>query len=316
MLEYTFDIKYSSGKIHAHVDNLSRNPVDLGTEKDEEKALDLPVFSLPGYEKANVQMSEPNLVPFIQEIEKPSQVETKRSKGGILYKVNTRPEDREKLLVAPDKLKPKILSECHDNPMVRRHLGTARTIDKIRRRYYWCELFKDIEAYVRTCTDCQTKKGTNQKPAGLLQPIPSREPLDRIGIDLLGPFPKTHLVINYGTRWAETRTLPSFLKTHSAPGTILSDRGQVFNSAVVCELLRLTDIQRTMISDYHLQCNGAMEMLHATFTTMMSQYVSSNQRDWDQSLPLVSFAYNNSKQESTGFKLSLLSYGHEPNLTH
>ncbi|KAJ8894100.1 hypothetical protein PR048_006710 [Dryococelus australis] len=106
--------------------------------------------------------------------------------------LNTRLEGREKLLVIPDKLQSEILSECHDNPLIGGHLRVARTLDKIRRRHYRQELLKDVEAYVRTCAYCQTKKGTNHKPAGLLQPIPTGEPFDRVNICLLDPFPKTH----------------------------------------------------------------------------------------------------------------------------
>ncbi|KAJ8882553.1 hypothetical protein PR048_014364 [Dryococelus australis] len=138
MLEYTFDIKSSSGKNQACVDSLSKNPVDLGTEKDEEKALDLPVFSLPGFDLAKAQLSKSNLVPLIKKVKNQSQVETKFCrlaknfclKGGVLYKINTMPEVREKLLVIPDKLKAKILRV----------------------------LFKDVESYIRICVDCQNKK--------------------------------------------------------------------------------------------------------------------------------------------------------------
>ncbi|KAJ8887352.1 hypothetical protein PR048_013567 [Dryococelus australis] len=174
-------------------------------------------------------------------------------------------------------------------------------------RYYWKVLFKDVECYIRTCADCQTKK----------RMITSQQ------IDLLGPFPKTTqgnkyviTCINYGTKWAEIQAVPAgtaqevaqflfgnIICKHSTPGSILTDRGQVFGSAVVHKLLRLMDIQGTMTSGYRSQCNGAVERLHTTLTTMI------NQRNCDQCFPLVIFAYNISKQESTGFSPFLLVYG-------
>ncbi|KAJ8873119.1 hypothetical protein PR048_026736 [Dryococelus australis] len=188
MLEYSFEIKYSSNKKHAHVDSLSRNPVDQ----------DLLIVSLPGFDMATAQI--------IKEIEKPSPVETKHSRvaknyclrEGVLYKFNTRPRRWGKLLVIPEKLKDEILNESHNNPIIGRRLEVARTIDKIRRRYYWHGRFEDVETYVRTCIDCQTKKGTNQKPTGLLQLIPVREPFGRV-----------ITCIDYGTRWAETQEVPA-----------------------------------------------------------------------------------------------------------
>ncbi|KAJ8867932.1 hypothetical protein PR048_031741 [Dryococelus australis] len=47
---------------------------------------------------------------------------------------------------------------------------------------------------------------------------------------------------------------------------------------------------------------------------MMSQYVLSNQEDWDLCLSLVAFSYNISYQEGTGFSPLLLVYGQEPAL--
>ncbi|KAJ8885619.1 hypothetical protein PR048_011817 [Dryococelus australis] len=47
MLDYTFNIKYKSGKSHAEVDSLSRKPLELGSQKDDDKALESPVFLFP-----------------------------------------------------------------------------------------------------------------------------------------------------------------------------------------------------------------------------------------------------------------------------
>ncbi|KAJ8883572.1 hypothetical protein PR048_015416 [Dryococelus australis] len=169
---------------------------------------------------------------------------------------------------------------------------------------------------------------TAKQRKGLIQSIPAGESFGRVGIDLLGPFPKTtqgnkyvNTFIDYGTRWAETLAVPAgtaraqevvkfllenIICRHSTPGSILTYRGQVFSSAIVRELLRLMDIQGTMTSAYRPQCNGAVEHLYATLITMMPQYVSSKQKNWDQCLPLANFAYNIKKHESAGFSPFLL----------
>ncbi|KAJ8887273.1 hypothetical protein PR048_013488 [Dryococelus australis] len=270
-MEYTFDIKYTSGKSYAHVDSLNRNPVELTSEKHEEKALELPVFSLPGFEIAKAQHGDPSLVPLIQEIEKPSKVGPKFSmlakhfclKDGIMYKLNSRPEGREKLLVVPGRLKVKMLSECHDNPLMGRHLCIVKTIDKIKRSASFTKMSRLILEHMLTA-----------KPKRVLQPIPSGEHFHRIGTDLLGPFPKTNQSnkyiitrIDYGAAHKVAQfLLENVICRYSIPGSILSDRGQVFSSVGVCELLRVIS------SSYRPQCNGAVERLHATLTTMMSLY--------------------------------------------
>ncbi|KAJ8886937.1 hypothetical protein PR048_013151 [Dryococelus australis] len=232
---YTFDIKYTSRKSHAHVDSPSRNPVDIGSEKDEDKALELPLFSLPDFDIAKSQRGDPSLVPLIQKIEKLSKVEIKFSrlakifclKEGIPYKINTRPDSREKLLVIPDKLKAEILNECHDNS-----LGMARIINKIRMWYYWHGLFKDVEAYIWKCADCLTIKGTNQKTASLLQPISSGKPFDGKSINFWVLFLRPPKVTRTTQEVAQF-LLENVICRHSTPRSILSDRGQVFSLAVV-----------------------------------------------------------------------------------
>ncbi|KAJ8896494.1 hypothetical protein PR048_001838 [Dryococelus australis] len=154
------------------------------------------------------------------------------------------------------------------------------------------------------------KKGTCEKPAGLLQPIP-------VGFYLLGTFPKTmqgnKYVItctDYKTRWVEiravpTRTAPEVTQLllenvtcrHSTPSKILTD-------GLLCQL----DIQRTTKSEYRPQSNSAVETLHATLTSMMSQYVASSQWNWDVYLPLETFTCNISRQENTGLSPFVLLY--------
>lgn len=62
-----------------------------------------------------------------------------------------------------------ILFAHHAEPLFG-HLGITKTLDKIRCRYYWDGLQKDVEAYVKGCPDCQARKGSKGKPARMLQP--------------------------------------------------------------------------------------------------------------------------------------------------
>ncbi|KAJ8885993.1 hypothetical protein PR048_012199 [Dryococelus australis] len=242
---------YGETEVLGHVVNSKE--INLIPIRKRCKALELPVFLLLGFDIAKAQQGDSCLVPLIQEIKKPSTSNTKFSR--YLYKINTRPESTEKLLVIPDKLKAEILSECQYNPLVGGHLGMVRSTDIIRRSYYWRGLFKDVES------------------AGLLQPIPSDEPFDRIGIDLLDPFPKTTrgnkyfiTCIDYDTRWeVALDLLGNVICRHSMPGSVLSD-----GIMAVHELLRLMDVQGTT-SSYHPQCNGAAERLYPTRTSMISQ---------------------------------------------
>src|SRR5215475_9182359 len=69
------------------------------------------------------------------------------------------------------------------------HFGINATHEKVRKRYYWKNMKQDIEEYIRTCNQCQRRgkpKGKNE-----LHSIKVKEPFYQIGIDFVGPLPKT-----------------------------------------------------------------------------------------------------------------------------
>ena len=47
---------------------------------------------------------------------------------------------------------------------------------------------------------------------------------------------------------------------------------------------------------------------------MLSKYVSADQRDWDDYIPVLMFAYRSSTHESTGQTPSMLMFGREVEL--
>lgn len=169
--------------------------------------------------------------------------------NNVLYKINTRTDGNEMLLVVPKDMRYEIMHLNHDDPLSG-HLGRAKTYGKIRDRYYWDNMQKDVESYVKGCADCQARKGLSHlQPAGPLQPIPLGAPFERIGIDLLGPLRKskngnTMIVVatDYATRWVETRALPNgkaesvgkfmveqLICRHGAPGSYSATEVRCFN---------------------------------------------------------------------------------------
>ncbi|GBL65687.1 hypothetical protein AVEN_131319-1, partial [Araneus ventricosus] len=66
---------------------------------------------------------------------------------------------------------------------------------------------------------------------------------------------------------------------------------------------------------YHPQTNGLTERFKKTLADMLSMYVNIEQKNWDEILPFVTFAYNTAKQETTGFTPFYLLHGHEAETT-
>ena len=72
------------------------------------------------------------------------------------------------------------------------HFGHDKTYTQIRNRYFWPKMTTDVFNYVATCDTCQRVNRRFEKAPAQLQnvevkPVPWRQ----IGIDLIGPLPKT-----------------------------------------------------------------------------------------------------------------------------
>ncbi|GFQ78142.1 transposon Ty3-I Gag-Pol polyprotein [Trichonephila clavata] len=66
-----------------------------------------------------------------------------------------------------------------------------------------------------------------------------------------------------------------------------------------------------MTSAYHPQTNRLSVSFNKTLADMMSMYVDTEQKNRDEILPFVTFAFNTAKQETTGFTPFYLLHGRE-----
>ncbi|UYV62830.1 hypothetical protein LAZ67_2002067 [Cordylochernes scorpioides] len=72
------------------------------------------------------------------------------------------------------------------------HVGVAKTVHRIKQRFYWKGLEEDVRKYVRSCKVCQAFKPQRFKPAAPLEPLPPATDIwERVGIDHQGPFKKS-----------------------------------------------------------------------------------------------------------------------------
>lgn len=65
-----------------------------------------------------------------------------------------------------------------------------------------------------------------------------------------------------------------------------------------------------MSSPYHPESQGAVERFHQTLKSMLRKYCLETGNDWDEGVPLVLFAIQETVQESLGFSPAQLVFGH------
>ena len=232
--------------------------------------------------------------------------------------------------VVPNAYKSRIAEDMHRG-LNGGHLGQRRARKRLQQRFYWPGWAKDVQVAQMRCERCATyQRATNRRQA-TLQTMLVGEPWERIGVDVTGPHPtsskgNTYIltVIDHFTKWIEifpmrnqeAATIAKLLVdrvicVHGAPLQILTDQGRNFESDLFREICQLMSIDKIRTTAYKPSTNGTIERFHSTLNSMLAKLVSDNQRDWDQFLPAVAFAYRSSIQESTGFSPYYLLYGRE-----
>ena len=122
--------------------------------------------------------------------------------------------DKELCLIVPEKLKNEILQHCNDD-RVAGHLRKDKTIQRIKQYCIWHQMGSDITNYVLTCNICNRYKNANVKPRHALQAYHAGSPMERLHIDILGPFNQSDdknsyvlMMIDQFTKWVEMAAIP------------------------------------------------------------------------------------------------------------
>jgi hypothetical protein len=107
--------------------------------------------------------------------------------------------------------------------------------------------------------------------------------------------------------------LTEVISRHGVPEALLSDRGAAFCRGAMAHIAEWLGVKQLTTSPYHPQCNGLVERFNRTFIGMLRTYPArTRDREWDERLPLLLFAYrchyNRNSQSSPFF----LRYGHAP----
>ncbi len=253
---------------------------------------------------------------------------------GVLFKqyIETGSKETKLLLVVPRQLQGEIVHSAH-NPVTSGHLGTKKTLSKIKRSFYWYKMKDTVHVWVKKCASCGARKRPNKTPKAAMKEYRVGAPMDRVCIDVCGPFPisdqgnKYILVVGDSfTRWIEAYAMPDqtaktiaekltkeFFSRFGLPLEIHSDQGRSFESDLFQQLCKVLDIHKTRTSSYHPIGNSMIERFNYTLVTLISAYVDEEQRQWDIHLPLLTSAYRSCLHEATGFSPNMLMLGREIN---
>ncbi|KAI4897785.1 hypothetical protein NFI96_003241 [Prochilodus magdalenae] len=232
-------------------------------------------------------------------------------------------------LFVPESLRGLLLKYYHDHPTAG-HLGFTKSLARLKMRFFWPKMRKDVKSYVLSCPVCQLTKPSQLKPAGMLVPVHATEPWEIVGVDFVGPLPRTQagnayllVFVDYFSKWVEvsavreataqiaaSRFQSDIFARHGAPRFLISDRGQQFMSAFFNHVVEALGTEHRFTTAYHPQTNAA-ERVNRTLKAAIRAYVGDKHNTWDKYLPQICFALRTTPHESTGVSPAKMLYGRE-----
>lgn len=259
-------------------------------------------------------------------------------KNDLWYKLITTPGAPLKshsVIVIPDclEIKDEIITNQHTE-LLAGHPGRDKTLELIQRSYWWPSMRADVEQFVSRCDSCQRNKALSRKPAGTLNPLPIPvTPWESVGIDFIVGLPRTKqkndaiiVFIDRLTKMVHlapttievsaTQTADLFVwnvvKLHGMPKDTVTDRGPQFAGNFWKSLLAQLGAKAKLSTAYHPQTDGQTERTNKTVGDMLRNYCDTSQSNWDEHLPLIEFAINNSASSATQQSPFYLNYGYHP----
>lgn len=131
------------------------------------------------------------------------------------------------------------------------HGGIHKTIERLRKYYFWPGLVEDVKAFISNCEVCKTSKASNKvlrPPMGKL--TESQRFFQRLYIDFLGPYPRSRggkigifIVLDHFSKFVCLKAVKKMsadvmldymekelFYTFGVPQVVFSDNGSQFRS--------------------------------------------------------------------------------------
>ncbi|KAL4295400.1 hypothetical protein GQ457_12G029270 [Hibiscus cannabinus] len=319
--DYDLVIDYHPGKANVVADALSRktNTASLAINahfrltKERKFLSELQVHPDLVSRIRELQRMDPELQKISDNLDAKNNSDFSVKTDGLLY-------FKDRMCVPnDDRLRKEMLDKAHQSSFSI-HLGSVKMYKDLKPLYWWPGMKVDITNYVLRCLTCQKFKVEHRAPTGLLQPLKFPQwKWKRITMDFVSGLPITprkndsvwvivdrltksaHFIpirVNMSSDILAEFYIREVIRLHGVLVSIVFDRDPKFTSRFWKSLQKSLGTKLNLSTAFHPQIDAQSERVIQILEDMLRACVIDFGKNWERSIPLVEFAYNNSYQSS------------------
>lgn len=213
--QYSFVVRYCTGRDNLVVDFFSRNPSKRFEDETLTSLTVAPILScipppdersenpsiisklaqdlarLPAPLKYDLlairrlQLEEPNISKIREQVKVGKQIDTYCLHNDVLFRLY--PSTNRWLLVRPKALQLRVLEHFHGRL---EHPGVSKTIEYLREYFYWDHMSKGVKVFVKMCNLYQRSKSLTYSMQGSYQLVAAKSPGELVTVDFYGALPR------------------------------------------------------------------------------------------------------------------------------
>jgi hypothetical protein len=213
------------------------------------------------------------------------------------------------------------------------HIGSRPLLRKVfRQGFYWPKAASDAADLVQKCENCQKCARDHKQPSSLTQLIQPTWPLQRWGLDLLGPLPPAQgnlkyvvVAVEYFSKWIKAKPLATITSAtvqkffwqnivchFGVPKAITLDNETQFDAETFKAFCDQIGTKIHFASVRHPKSNGLVERANGNIITGIMKLIFNQPRGkWPDELIKLVWNHNTAISRSTGFTPFKLLFGDE-----
>ena len=184
-------------------------------------------------------------------------------------------------------------------------MGALKVVKALQEHVYIRDANRKVRNQIKRCHICQLVKVNNHRKEGTMMPITSSNRLEKVFVDICGPFPRSggrhqykYFIILFDHYTRFTKLYPinrattqkilniicqNYISEVGAPKSIITDHGTQFKGSKWKDTLREKGIKTYKTSVYHPSSNPAERVLREV-GRILRTYCFNQQRKWAEYL--------------------------------